>query len=139
MQAGQSPFSAIIVANGQVLARGVNQTRSGKNPTLHAEMVAIAEACKAHGMEALAGSTAICSCEPCPMCLMALYYSGVASVLFGASLQDAIANGSGDPPIPSKTLIELGDLPIEIDQVGDEGAEAIIRLFRQKIERDGEL
>jgi tRNA(Arg) A34 adenosine deaminase TadA len=90
------PFGAVIVRNGQVLARGVNQVTAHNDPTAHAEVVAIREACKKLGTYWLEGCDVYTSCEPCPMCLAALYWAHVRAVYFGNSAADAARIGFDD-------------------------------------------
>ncbi|HEY4009303.1 MAG TPA: nucleoside deaminase [Acidobacteriaceae bacterium] len=90
------PFGAVIVKNGQVLARGVNQVTAHNDPTAHAEVVAIREACKKLGTYWLEGCDVYTSCEPCPMCLAALYWAHVRAIYFGNSAADAARIGFDD-------------------------------------------
>ncbi len=90
------PFAAIVVKDGHVVASGVNRVASFNDPTAHAEIVAIREACRALGDFRLDGCDVYCSCEPCPMCLGALYWARPARIYFAATRQDAAAAGFDD-------------------------------------------
>jgi tRNA(Arg) A34 adenosine deaminase TadA len=90
------PFGAVIVRNGEILATGVNCVTSSNDPTAHAEVVAIRAACKAIGDFQLTGCTVYTSCEPCPMCLAALYWSRCDAIFYGNSAADAAAAGFDD-------------------------------------------
>jgi guanine deaminase len=90
------PFAALVVRDGVVIASGTNQVTRGNDPTAHAEIVAIREACRALGGFQLSGCDVYSSCEPCPMCLGALYWARPARVFFAASAQDAAAAGFDD-------------------------------------------
>ncbi|HUS19122.1 MAG TPA: nucleoside deaminase [Terriglobales bacterium] len=90
------PFAAVIVKNGKVIARGQNQVTSTNDPTAHAEVVAIREACKVLGTFQLTGCDIFTSCEPCPMCLAAIYWARPARVFFGNTKEDAAAAGFDD-------------------------------------------
>src|SRR4051812_12274638 len=72
---GGGPFGCVIVRGGEIIATGVNQVTATNDPTAHAEVTAIRAACKALGSFQLHGCTIYTSCEPCPMCLAALYWS----------------------------------------------------------------
>lgn len=86
---GGGPFGAVIVRDGQVVATGVNTVTLTNDPTAHAEVNAIREACKKEGSFSLKGCTVYSSCEPCPMCLSALYWAGVSRIIYGNTQRDA--------------------------------------------------
>ena len=90
------PFGAVIVKDGQVIATGVNNVTSSNDPTAHAEVTAIRNAAAALGNFELAGCTIYSSCEPCPMCLGAIYWSRIAALYFGSTAQDAAEAGFDD-------------------------------------------
>jgi guanine deaminase len=118
------PFGAVVVRNGEIVATGVNQVTSANDPTAHAEVVAIRAACQVLGDFQLTGCVVYTSCEPCPMCLSALYWSRCDAIFFGNSAADAKDAGFDDSflyeevarpleqrKIPTKRL--LGDEAIE--------------------------
>lgn len=90
------PFAAIVVKDGTVLARGTNLVTSTNDPTAHAEIVALREACRALGSFQLDGCDIYTSCEPCPMCLGAIYWARPRSVYFANTRDDAAAIGFDD-------------------------------------------
>jgi guanine deaminase len=90
------PFGALVVRDGKVIATGVNLVTSTNDPTAHAEVVAIRAACKALGDFQLHGCVVYTSCEPCPMCLAALYWSRCDAIFYGSSAADAAAAGFDD-------------------------------------------
>jgi tRNA(Arg) A34 adenosine deaminase TadA len=90
------PFGAVVVRNGQIIATGVNLVTSTNDPTAHAEIMAIRAACKELGDFRLAGCVFYTSCEPCPMCLAALYWSRCDAIFYGNSAADASAAGFDD-------------------------------------------
>lgn len=90
------PFGAVIVRAGQIIAEGSNQVTSIKDPTAHAEIVAIRAACAALNDHSLAGCTIYASCEPCPMCLAAIYWARIDALFYGNSRHDAAAIGFDD-------------------------------------------
>ena len=93
---GGGPFGALVVKDGIVIATGVNQVTRLNDPTAHAEVVAIREACRVLGSFQLAGCNLYTSCEPCPMCLGAIYWARPARVFFAATHDDAAAAGFDD-------------------------------------------
>ena len=88
---GGGPFGAVIVRNGEVLATGTNRVTANNDPTAHAEVSAIREACAKVKNFKLEGATCYTSCEPCPMCLSALYWAGVERIVYGNTKDDAKA------------------------------------------------
>jgi guanine deaminase len=90
------PFAALVVKDGRVIATGCNQVTRTNDPTAHAEIVAIREACRVLGHFQLSGCDIYSSCEPCPMCLGAIFWARPARVLFAATHDDASAAGFDD-------------------------------------------
>jgi guanine deaminase len=90
------PFGAVIVRNGEIVATGVNLVTATNDPTAHAEVVAIRAACAKLADFQLTGCQVYTSCEPCPMCLSALYWSRCDAIFFGNSASDAAAAGFDD-------------------------------------------
>ncbi len=85
------PFGAIVVKDGQIVGRGNNRVTTTNDPTAHAEVVAIRDACKNLGTFQLDGCVVYTSCEPCPMCLGAIYWARPDRVFFGCTKADAAA------------------------------------------------
>lgn len=90
------PFGAVIVKEGQVVSTGVNRVTSQNDPTAHAEVSAIREACRKLGTFNLKGCVLYTSCEPCPMCLAAIYWAHIDAVYYGANKDDAATAGFDD-------------------------------------------
>ena len=90
------PFGAVIVKNGEVVATGVNRVTSDNDPTAHAEVNAIRAACKALATFQLQGCVLYTSCEPCPMCMGAVYWARMDSVYYGNTCQEAADFGFDD-------------------------------------------
>lgn len=84
---GDFPFGALIIRNGEILARGRNLGLKEKDPTAHAEMVAIRRSLATHGPEKLKGATIYATGEPCPMCAGAILWCGLGRVVYGASIE----------------------------------------------------
>lgn len=93
---GGGPFGAVIVRDGEIVATGVNTVTLVNDPTAHAEVNAIRSLCKKEKTFNLKGCVLYSSCEPCPMCLSALYWAGVDKIYFGNTQQDAEAINFSD-------------------------------------------
>lgn len=113
MDAGSGgPFGAVVVKDGRVIAEGFNQVTSSNDPTAHAEVVAIRRACEALGAFSLEGATIYSSCEPCPMCLSAIYWARLDRLVFANTRDQAAAIGFDDAflydevpkPVPARKL-----------------------------------
>lgn len=88
---GGGPFGAVIVRDGKIISRGANSVTLDNDPTAHAEVNAIRNACRALDTFQLGGCIVFSSCEPCPMCLSALYWAGVRKIFYGNTKEDAAA------------------------------------------------
>jgi tRNA(Arg) A34 adenosine deaminase TadA len=93
------PFGALVVREGRILGRGRNRVVADCDPTAHAEVLAIRAACAALGAFQLGGAVLYASCEPCPMCLAAAHWAGLAGVVYAAEAADAAALGFADAEI----------------------------------------
>jgi guanine deaminase len=97
MQQGQGgPFGAVVVRGDEIVGRGWNQVTSANDPTAHAEVVAIRQACQRLGRFRLEDCEIYASCEPCPMCLSAIYWARLAKLYFACTRSDAAAAGFDD-------------------------------------------
>lgn len=83
------PFGAVVVKDGKIIGEGWNQVTSSNDPTAHAEMVAIRNACREMNHYDLAGAEIYTSCEPCPMCLAAIYWARIGKIYFANTRKDA--------------------------------------------------
>lgn len=90
------PFGCVIVRRGEIVGRGQNAVTASNDPTAHAEVVAIREACRTLGTFQLTDCELFTSCEPCPMCLGAIYWARLAKVYYGNNRKDAAAIGFDD-------------------------------------------
>lgn len=93
---GGGPFGAVIVENGKIIATGVNRVTASNDPTAHAEVNAIRAACQQKANFKLTGCSIYTSCEPCPMCLAAIYWAGITHIYYGNTKQDAEEINFGD-------------------------------------------
>ena len=91
VQNGGGPFGAIIVKDGQIIGRGTNRVTSNNDPTAHAEVSAIRDASANAGTFNLEGADIYTSCEPCPMCLGAIYWAHISNIFYGNTQHDAAA------------------------------------------------
>lgn len=89
VERGGGPFGAVIVRDGRVVATGVNTVTIDNDPTAHAEVNAIRNACQGGQTYSLKGCVIYSSCEPCPMCLSAIYWSGISRLYYGNTQDDA--------------------------------------------------
>ena len=106
---GTGPFGAVVAKGDTILGRGVNRVTATNDPTAHAEIVAIRDACRRLGTFSLAGCTIYSSCEPCPMCLAAIYWARIDQIHYAATRDDAAAAGFDDAFIYD----EIGLPPVE--------------------------
>ena len=116
------PFAALVVRDGIVIASGSNQVTRTNDPTAHAEIVAIREACCVLGDFQLTGCDLYSSCEPCPMCLGALYWARPAHIYFAATREDAAAAGFDDSLIYREIAVPHAERSIPIERVTGEQA-----------------
>ncbi|MEU6267753.1 nucleoside deaminase [Saccharopolyspora shandongensis] len=96
VDSGGGPFGALIVRDGEIIATGTNKVTVDLDPTAHAEVTAIRNACRALGTFKLDGCVLVTSCEPCPMCLASALWARVDRVLFAADRDDAADAGFDD-------------------------------------------
>jgi guanine deaminase len=99
------PFGAIIVRDGDIIAEGVNLVTSGNDPTAHAEIIAIRRACALLRTFQLTGCELYTSCEPCPMCLGAIYWARPAAIYYSGTHKDAAGAGFDDSFIYQQTRL----------------------------------
>lgn len=107
------PFGAVVVRRGEIIGRGWNQVIHLNDPTAHAEMQAIREACQNSHNFHLNGAVLYTSCEPCPMCLSAAYWAHIERLVYAANAEDAAANGFSDSSIAVELCrpMQQRDLP----------------------------
>ncbi len=90
------PFGAVIVRDGQIIGQGRNRVTSAHDPSAHAEIMAIRDACRQLETHQLQEAVIYCSCKPCPMCLGAIYWARMAGIVYAADSQDAAHAGFDD-------------------------------------------
>lgn len=126
------PFGCIIVKNGEIVGRGNNKVTSTNDPTAHAEITAIRDACKNLGSFQLDDCIIYTSCEPCPMCLGAIYWARPKKVYYGCNQQDAANIGFDDQFIYKEILLPYEQRSIPFEQIGREVALKAFKLWEEK-------
>ena len=111
------PFGAMVVKDRQIIATGTNQVTSILDPTAHAEVVAIRRACQALGHFELTGCEIYCSCEPCPMCLGAIYWARPEHVFYSATAAAAADAGFDDSFIKGQICLPYAEQKLSIAQL----------------------
>lgn len=114
---GGGPFGALIVRDGEVLGSGVNSVTIDNDPTAHAEINAIRNACHKLGTFNLKGCTLYASCEPCPMCLSAAYWARVDGIIFAADKTNARDAGFDDAFIYEEIALPFSGRTIRTEQI----------------------
>ena len=106
------PFAALVVKDGRILAEGTNRVTSTNDPTAHAEVVVMREACRALRHFQLDGCDIYTTCEPCPMCLGAIYWARPARVFFAGTREDAARSGFDDSFIFDQVPLPIAERKI---------------------------
>ena len=130
--AGGGPFGAVIARNGEIIATGVNRVTSNCDPTAHAEVSAIRAAAKALGTFDLSGCEIYTSCEPCPMCLGAIYWAHLDRMYYGNNKQDAAAIGFDDAFIYEELNLKPEDRRLQSQVLLPEEAIQAFKDWQQK-------
>ncbi|MEM9821540.1 MAG: nucleoside deaminase [Bacteroidota bacterium] len=131
------PFGCVIVKDGVIIGRGNNRVTSTNDPTAHAEVVAIREACQNINDFQLKGCTIYTSCEPCPMCLGAIYWARPDKIFFACSRDDAAAINFDDDFLYKEIPLPHHQRQIKIQQIlRDEGNEVFTEWSRKEDKTD---
>ena len=129
---GGGPFGCIITdSNDNIIGRGHNRVTIENDPTLHAEMVAIKDACNKKNTFNLSGFTLYTSCEPCPMCLSAIYWARIETVFYGNTRVDASNIGFDDSFIYEEVNKPIEERSIQIIQIGNEYAKKSFEAWKK--------
>jgi len=129
------PFGAVIVRSGEVIATGVNRVTANHDPTAHAEVSAIRAACAKLEDFQLPGCTVYTSCEPCPMCLAAIYWARCSAIYYGNTAADAAAIGFDDSFLYAEVKKPIADRSIPTVQLLSDQAIASFQAWRDQTER----
>ncbi len=136
VQSGRGgPFAALVVKDGRIIAEGANSVTASNDPTAHAEVVAIRAACTALGTFQLDGCDLYTTCEPCPMCLGAIYWARPARVYFASTAADAAAAGFDDAFIYQQLALPLADRKIPFLTMMREESRACFQAWLEKSDR----
>jgi guanine deaminase len=136
MRAGQGgPFGAIVVERREILGWGWNQVTSSNDPTAHAEIVAIREACRRKRSFVLTGCELYASCEPCPMCLGAAYWARIERVYYGATRADAAEAGFLDQMLYEELARDAASRRLPCVSLARDQAMAAFREWKLKGDR----
>ena len=129
------PFGAIVVKDGTIVGRGNNKVTTSNDPTAHAEVVAIRDACRNLGTFQLDGCDVYTSCEPCPMCLGAIYWARPDRVFYACTKSDAAASGFDDAFIYEEIELEPGKRRIPFVQISQEAGLEAFKVWDAKSDR----
>lgn len=126
------PFGAVVVKDGLIIGRGYNEVISGMDPTAHAEIVAIRQACTNIGSFDLSGSLLFTTCEPCPMCFSAVYWANINEVIFSLSRLDAETMGFKDNHIYEELSKNMPDRNIRFSQMEHSSVKILMEEWKNK-------
>jgi guanine deaminase len=126
------PFGAVVVKDGSIIAERVNQVTATNDPTAHAEVLAIRQACEKLGLFELKTCELYTSCEPCPMCLGAIYWARLSRVYYGSFAADASKAGFDDSFIYREIVLPHAQRGIPMIQMMRDEALAVFRAWEEK-------
>ena len=129
------PFGCVIVKNNKIIAEGSNQVTKTNDPTAHAEIVTIRKACNKLNNFNLSGAEMFTSCEPCPMCLSAIYWSHLDKIYFGNTRLDAAKIGFDDNFIYNELNLNLNERKIQMKQINRDEAIKAFTEWELKIDK----
>lgn len=132
---GGGPFGAVIVKDGEIIATGVNRVTMNCDPTAHAEVSAIRAACQKLKTFDLSGTTIYTSCEPCPMCLGAIYWSHIDRMYYGNDQKDAAKIGFDDQFIYDEIDRKVSERRLQSEQMLHDEALAGFRAWEENTEK----
>ena len=126
------PFGAVVVKDGKIIAEGNNRVTSSNDPTAHAEVVAIQNACTALDTFQLDGCIIYTSCEPCPMCLGAIYWARPDKMFYACTKEDAARIGFDDDFIYKELDLKIEDRSIPTVQIMNSEANEVFKSWETK-------
>ncbi|HAD36673.1 MAG TPA: nucleoside deaminase [Gammaproteobacteria bacterium] len=133
MLAGEGgPFGAVVVRDDSILGEGWNRVTSTADPTAHAEIVAIRDACSRVGSFTLEGALIYTSCEPCPMCLAAIWWARISRIYYANTRNDAARIGFDDAEIYQEVTRDLTDRRIPLVHCPNQEAVQAMREWTEK-------
>ena len=126
------PFGCVIVKDGEVIGKGHNKVTANNDPTAHGEVMAIRDACKNLNSHELNGCELYTSCEPCPMCLGAIYWARLEKVYYGSSQVDAAKAGFDDQFIYDEIPLPYKERKIPFEQLEKDMAQKPFEIWKEK-------
>ncbi len=132
---GGGPFGAVIVKDGEIVATGVNRVTANHDPTAHAEVSAIRTACQKLDTFDLSGCEIYTSCEPCPMCLGAIYWAHLDKIYYGNNKADAARIGFDDSFIYDELALKREDRNKAMEELLPDEAIAAFRAWEEKADK----
>lgn len=129
------PFGAVIVKDGVIIGQGSNNVTSSNDPTAHAEITAIRAACDQLNTFDLSGCEIYSSCEPCPMCLSAIYWARIDKINYACSRYDAAEIGFDDNFLYTEINVKPEDRKIPIQQLNHEEGLAVFKQWGMKTDK----
>ncbi len=126
---GYGPFGAVIVGNGRIISEASNSVVLSNDPTAHAEILAIRNASRIFGSHNLSECVLYASCEPCPMCLGAIYWAGIKRIIYASDRFEAEASGFSDNLIYNEISLNPSDRQIEFIHLPGAGGEEVFRIW----------
>ena len=135
VESGGGPFGALVVLAGRIVGEGSNRVVPTAEPSAHAEMVAIRAACRTLSTHVLAGATIYTTCEPCPMCLGAIWWARISEIVYGNSRHDAAAIGFDDDAIYREVARPLAERAIPLRQLLPTEAVRVFHVWTDKPDR----
>jgi guanine deaminase len=129
------PFGAVIVRDGEIIAEGWNEVTSSNDPTAHGEVTAIRRACAKLGTFSLKGATIYSSCEPCPMCLSAIYWARLDRLVFANTRQQAAAIGFDDEFLYQEVPKPIADRSIPTEHLALSEADEVFDMWMKKADK----
>ncbi len=135
IDSGGGPFGAVIVRDGKLIAKGANRVVPNNDPTAHAEVVAIRNACRELETFDLSGCTVYTSCEPCPMCLSALYWAGISRICYANTKRDAAAIDFDDSFIYDQLRLDYDQRSINCEHFMRDEALKAFRKWDDKLDK----
>jgi tRNA(Arg) A34 adenosine deaminase TadA len=129
------PFGAVVIRSGEVAGRGWNRVVENKDPTAHAEVLAIRDAARRLGTHVLDDCVIYCSCEPCPMCLSAIYWARIPRVVYAANGEDARAAGFDDEVIARELSLPWAERTLQSRRALEDEGRKILEEWLEKPDR----
>lgn len=126
------PFGAVIVKDSKIIAEGFNQVTSANDPTAHAEITAIRNACQTLNHFSLEGCVIYTSCEPCPMCLSAIYWSRLDKIYYANTRYDAASIGFDDDFIYKEISQHINERSLQMEQIDQKEASKVFQKWTLK-------